>query len=197
MGKSRSRWGSERPSYRAKAEHCQRVDVRQWVRGDYLRAGRWFKWSWHRNGDPSGSISVRVDSPTLVMFEYSVGIETQRQSIKQVISISRLPCYFGGTRAMFCCPACGRAAALLYMRGSRFACRRCQQISYMSQSEDTMARTWRKQTKVETRLDDHLQRPKGMRLRTYEGLLAAVHHCEDVRDSTLYVTMKRLGYSLD
>lgn len=152
-------------------------------------------WSWHRDGEPSGSIGVRVESPGLVMLEFSVGSETQRQSIKQAISIFRLPCHFGGYRAMFRCPICGRAAALLYVRGSRFACRACQRVAYSSQSEDLMDRAWRKQNKAEAQLGENWKRPRGMRHATYERLLTTIHDCEDVRNLTLCVMIRRLGLS--
>lgn len=150
-------------------------------------------WSWHRDGEPSGSIGVRVESPSLVSLEYSIGDKAQRQSIKQAVSVSRLPCHFGGSRAMFSCPVCGRAAALLYMRFGRFACRACQRVAYCSQSEDLMGRAWRKQNKAEARLGENMQRPRGMRHATYERLLATIRDCEDDRDATLHTMIKRLG----
>ena len=71
------------------------------------------------------------------------------------------------------------------MRWGRFACRRCQQVSYTSQAEDVLARMWRKQAKIEGRLGENWGRPKGMRRNTYETLMAVLFDCEERRDLVL------------
>lgn len=74
---------------------------------------------------------------------------------------------------------------MLYLRSGRFACRHCQRVSHASQSEDALARLWRKQSKIEARLGDYWRRPKGMRRRTYDLLVAALVHYEELRETAL------------
>ena len=68
------------------------------------------------------------------------------------------------------------------MRAGRFACRHCQRVSYSSQSCDLLDRMWRKQTRIEARLGEHWQRPKGMRHHTYDRLLDQLEVCEQRRE---------------
>ena len=150
-----------------------------------------------RDGEPSGSIGVRVHDPQSLSLEYSVIEDGHRRSANQAITVVRLPCRYGGSRAMFQCPVCWCRCMLLYMRASRFACRQCQRVAYSSQSEDLMGRAWRKQQKAEAKLGEHWQRPRGMRTATYERLMQSIWDCEEERDATLWKTFARLGLSLD
>lgn len=78
------------------------------------------------------------------------------------------------------------------MRSSRFACRKCHRIVYASQSEDACARTWRKQAKLEARLDEDWARPKGMHRRTRDDVVDRLCLCENRRDEALAVFIGRL-----
>ena len=52
--------------------------------------------------------------------------------------------------------------AVLYLRAATgFSCRKCAKVAYLSQSEDVIARAWRKQSKIERRLGIHRTRPEG------------------------------------
>lgn len=60
------------------------------------------------------------------------------------IGLTQTPCHFGGHRRWFICPCCDKRMGFLYMRHGRFACRRCNRISYESQSGDAEDRLiWR------------------------------------------------------
>lgn len=193
MGKGGSRYGAGRPGYRAKAEHLQRVDIRQWQQRGYLRAGLHFSWSWTRGGEPTGSIGVQVFGPDSLRLQYSiVGNDDQRHDASQSIGIDRTQCNYGGARPWFVCPVCHRRAGLLYLRAGRFACRQCQRVAYASQSCDALDRMWRKQAKIEARLGDNWKRPKGMRRHTHERLIDALVDCEDLRDQAFRVMAARL-----
>jgi hypothetical protein len=72
--------------------------------------------------------------------------------------------------------------------GGRFgvaACRHGQRVSYSSQSGDVLDRMWRKQSKIEARSGRHWQRPKGMRLKTYDRLMQLLLACEGRREEAL------------
>ncbi len=182
MAKGGQRWGAGRPGYRAKGEQLKRVDVRQWARLGYLTRACTFSWRWSIGGESAGSISITVHSPHALSLQYSVTINDEQRTINDTVELLHTPCNLGGTRQWFSCPRCARPVAVLYMRSGRFACRHCQRVAYSSQSEDVMGRTWIKQRKLEARLGEHWQRPKGMRYATYERLLDRLHDCEAQRD---------------
>lgn len=194
MGKGGMRWGAGRPSYRAKAEQLQRVDIRAWHRRGYLSPGRSFTWSWRMGDEPVGSINVLIEDPHLLRLRYMVGDGDDRRDGSQAIRLAYTPCHFGGGRPWLTCPQCQRRAGLLYMRWGRFACRLCQRVAYASQSDDLVGAAWRRQARIEARLGENWQRPKGMRRQTYERLLAALSDCESQRDWALVRAIERLGW---
>jgi hypothetical protein len=191
MAKGGARLGAGRPAYKVKGEQLQRIDVRIWARRGMLKGPGWFTWSWSRGGEPTGSIGARVDSTTAVTLQYTATIQGDRRDVSERVAIEQVPCNFGGTRPWFCCTRCARQVAVLYLRGGRFACRHCQRLTYSSQSEDLLDRTWSKQRKIEARLGENWQRPKGMRQRTYERLWESLMDCERLRDEAFSVVVQR------
>ena len=192
MGTGGMRCGAGRPGYKVKAEHLLRVDIGRWHRGDYLRAGRSFSWSWHCGDEPSGNIKVLVHGADSLALEYMVGSDSQRRDGSQTIRLAHTACNYGKSRPWFVGPVCQRRAGVLYMRAGRFACRCCQRVSYASQSGDLMDRMWRKQSKIEARLGANWQWPKGMRRRTYEGLIHTLVSSEERREDLLCEFAARL-----
>ena len=183
MSKGGMRNGAGRPGYKVKAEQLQRVEIGRWHRGGYLRAGCSFTWAWNRGGEPNGEIGVLVHGAGSLALQYMVGSEGQRRDGSQTILLAHTACNYGNARPWFVCPVCQRRAGVLYLRAGRFACRHCQRVSYSSQSCDLMDRMWRKQSKIEGRLGEHWQRPKGMRLKTYERLTGQLAVCEQRRET--------------
>lgn len=192
MGRGGARTGAGRPGYKLKAEHTQRIDVRDWARRGLLRPGSGFSWSWHRGDEHTGSIGVNVVSASCVTLRYTYTLQNEPRNIADDIPVVRTGCAYGGTRPWFCCPRCARRAAVLYLRGGRFGCRKCQRVVYASQSEDVLDRMWRKQSKLERWLGKNWQRPKGMRLRTYEALRERIWDLERGRDEALADFVMRL-----
>lgn len=192
MSRGGSRWGAGRPGYRVKAELVQRLDVRQLARRGLLARPDGFTWRWHRDGEPAGSIGVVVDSGQSLTLRYSSGEPGTRRNVEQRVDLLATGCGLGGVRSWFACPCCGRRVALLYLRWGRFACRPCQRIAYGSQSEDVLARLWRKQAKIEARLGENWRRPKGMRQRTYARLLAQAEDCDEKRERAFDAMALRL-----
>jgi hypothetical protein len=62
-----------------------------------------------------------------------------------------------------------------------YACRKCNRISYFSQTEDALGRIWRRQVKIERRLGVDRERPPGMHQITSEWLLKQLATCEATR----------------
>lgn len=196
MGTGGMRLGAGRPGYRAKAEQLHRLDIRDLRRRDLLRCRCSFTWSWQRGGEHSGSIGLQVQSDELLTLRYTLTQDGKARDVVERVTLARQACRYGGSRAWFQCPCCARSVAVLYLRWSRFACRHCQQVAYSSQSEDVMDRTWRKQVKIEARLGQHWQRPKGMRQRTYRRLKNILIDCEERRESAFCVAAARLLASM-
>lgn len=72
-----------------------------------------------------------------------------------------------------------------------FACRKCQRISYASQSDDPLDALWRKQAKIEKKLGPDWQRPKGMRSATYDLVRQQIWDIEMRRDDALANYLER------
>lgn len=191
MGTGGMRWGAGRPGWHVKAEHCRSIDARRWAREGILRGPRSGGWAWWVDGEKTGSIGYASDGHAVTL-TYALNGEPMRQRVP----ILSTPCTYGGKRLWFGCPRCGRRVAMLYLRTLGFGCRRCCQIAYASQSEDAIGRAWRKESKIERKLGDGWTRPKGMRQRTYERLLATVVDCEERRDAALVQFLSRLGLKL-
>ena len=121
-----------------------------------------------------------------------VGSDDQRRDGSQTIWLAYTACNYGKSRPWFACPVCQRRAGVLYMRAGRFACRNCQRVSYASQSDDVLDRMWRKQTKIEKRLDENGRRPKGMRLHIFDGLQQKIWDLEGCRDDAFALFAAKL-----
>lgn len=182
MGRGGTRIGAGRPAMRVKAEHCMRIDVREWHRRGLLRPGGSGGWSWRNEGtgETVGSIGYRIE-PDSVVLDYSIDGAPSAQRV----ALPRSPCNFGGSRPWFVCPVRKERVAVLYLRGGRFACRHCQRVAYASQSDDVLGRTWRAQAKLEARLGQHMRRPKGMHRSTCAKLWSGIEACEERRESAL------------
>jgi hypothetical protein len=182
MGTGGSRYGAGRPASHLKAEYCKQLDIRRWQREGVLKAGRAGSWRWtsRETGEQTGAIGYRAEDDC-IRLDYSIDGKPSGQTVR----LNHSACTYGGTRPWFICPIRGEPVAILYLRAGRFACRRCQRLAYASQSEDTLGRMWRKQSKAEAKLGENWQRPKGMHKATRERLLSIIWQCEEWRDEAL------------
>lgn len=185
-----SRYGAGRPGWRAKAEGCLRLDVRQFKRRGLLFPGADFTWRWHygSGGDSAGSIGVRIGQRQLAL-QFSIN----GTNASHAVELDRTACTFGGSRQWFRCPRCHRRCLVLYLRNGIFGCRLCGGVAYTSQSEDVISRSWRRQQRVEALLGPDGARPKRMHRATHERLLAAVWACEEQREAGIARVLARYG----
>lgn len=190
MARGGSRYGAGRPGWKLKAESSFPLDVRKMHQAGGLRRGSLGNWEWTNNytGDVAGTIGFIAEAGG-VELRYSISGDLRRQ----YIAVEHTHCNFGGSRPWFICPVRGERVAVLYLRAGRFACRHCQRIAYGSQSEDLTGRAWRKQRKVEKRLDPDCERPKGMHATTYKRLLWKLERCETVRNYAMIRAFARMG----
>jgi hypothetical protein len=189
MGSGGWRFGAGRPAYHVKADSCLRLDLRDVVKRRLLGAGD-FSWRWKNSAtcEEVGSIGINSTQFCMVLSYSHNGVP-----ISERVEIDRTPCTFGGTRPWLRCPRCARRVAVLYLRSSRFVCRRCGGVVYGSQSEDAMGRAWRRQSRLEARLGADWRRPKGMHHRTHRKLMEAILACEQARDDALADFMIKAG----
>jgi hypothetical protein len=192
MGRGGYRYGAGRPAFRPKAEHCLRLDVRQIARRDLLRPCS-YSWHWTNSytGEETGAISITASASSLALSYSASG-----QPVSERVSITRTPCQFGGNRPWFQCPRCQGRVAVLYLRGGRFVCRACARVTYASQCEDVVGRSWRRQRKLEALLGENWARPKGMHHATRKRILNTIIECEDLRDRALDDYLVRMGVQL-
>ena len=118
-------------------EGCKSIDVRRLQRDKLLQPGRRFSWSWSRNGEPIGNISIETEDDAIVLDYLTRRNGTEWKDIRQRIPITWTACALGGRRPWFICAVyangryCGRRAAILYAGGDLFACRHCYGLSYL------------------------------------------------------------------
>lgn len=168
-----------------RAEDHLSADVRRWHRRDLLEPDTSFTASWGRySGDSSISVLVLGTPGELadaVSLSYSRGLPgEEKEDVAYRVPLEWTACNFGGGRPWFVCPGlhCGRRAALLYLGGRYFLCRRCQDLSYASQRErgssvPALHRCQRIRTKLggsANMTEPFPEKPKGMHWRTYSRL---------------------------
>lgn len=156
---------------RVKAEGCRRLDSTVWRRAGALEAGAAGIWRW----EDGCCIDYGVSADALTL-HFRLGC----LPVVQRVGIARRPsagCAAGGVWYWFRCPFCAARARRLYLRApphrtAGFGCAKCQEIAYTSQSEDRLARSWRRLHKVRAPLNPDGTRPPGMRVDVYSRLRA-------------------------
>lgn len=151
------------------------LDVRKLKRDGVLIPGYRFVSSWTRNGQPNGSISVMVNTGSVNLI-YRHGGDTG-QDMNYPVLIDWTPCNYGGKRAWWKCPCCGRRVAVLYS-GKMFACRHCHRLDYESTRTAPDSKPYERADNLRRRLgwcagvaNPQGDKPKGMHWKTYGRLL--------------------------
>lgn len=123
--------------------------------------------------------------------------------VRLPVIVDRLPCHFGGTRPLLCCPRCSRRCRKLYLCGGRFVCRTCTRAPYWTQTCSPDARMAHRIRRLQARLapdvdvDDYVldwvpDRPRGMRRATYRQLVDRLERVNDKYDAYLEPGLWRL-----
>lgn len=104
-------------------------------------------------------------------------LEISTEIVNYVIPYEKQPCHFGGFRYFFRCPLqnCNRRMRKLYYYRGVFACRKCLNLCYFSQ---TVKPSWRlsfQNEKIHKKLKklggSIFDKPKWMRWKTFDKLL--------------------------
>jgi len=191
MGAGGTRNGAGRPRYSLAAEQAQRIDIRLWHRGGYLREGRSFSWSWNRGGEPAGNIGVTINNGS-IRLGYSVSDGNGQRDGSQTITTTSTPCHYGGSRPWFCCPVCRDRAGLLYLRWGRFACRHCQRVTYQSQSGSALDRVCNRYHRLNAKVENG--KPKWQRWATFNRLFDRYYNASEQFDGLICGRLQKLGF---
>lgn len=187
MGSGGARGGAGRPGYRVKAEQLMRVDIREWHRRGLLWVGGRNTWSWTRGGERVGSITFSVSEQAINLI-YSL----DGRDASQTITRASTPCHYGGSRPWFRCPVCRSRTALLYMRAGRFACRKCQRVSYSTQSGTSHDRVCNLYHRLAAKLEDG--KPKWQRWATFNKLEDRFKRVGEAFDASILWRLEALGF---
>ena len=165
-----------------------------------LRPGAYTVWRWSRGGEEFASIGVHGGA-NAIRLSYSASGETSPdRRVDERVSVERRACPFGGERAVFRCPRCGRTVLNLHLRRTRFACRNCARLTYSSRRERGRDRQLRAANKLRDRLGGEpgalnpvAKRPKGMWRRTYARIVAEIQRRECIAIEEIAGLFSQLG----
>jgi len=192
---------------------CNRsIDASRLQKEGCLAPGWTGNWAWKCDDERVALISLQMEESALLLKYNFRRYGEEWESVIERVSITRIPCRFGGTRPYFKCPGvvngrhCGRRVIKLYGAGAYFLCRHCYRLSYESQRQDDLDRARQRAGKIRQRLggcpghDEPLpDRPKGMWSRKYERLLSelleAEAHADDVFIAHGTRLLARMGHS--
>lgn len=198
MGRGGSRYGAGRPGWRRKCENMLSLDIRKLAREGCLTPGRVGGWHWSCDGEPAGNIGYRAEPDCVRLIYTWTPHGSEPIKFDYPVWLSRTPCHYGGTRPWFICPRCGDLRAVIYgiARDGRFGCRDCLRLGYASEAEDVIDRCWRAQRKVEAKLTGEGEKPKAMRQRTFDRLMAKWEVLEDRKDEAFVIGLASLARRL-
>lgn len=184
-------YGSGRPAYKRKAEHCRSLDVNRFHREGCLKPGRQGDWVWSTDGEEVARIGYKTEAGQLVLnYRYRL-YDGEWEPITETVGITQVACNYGKSRPYFICPGvvnnrpCMRRVGKLFSGGRYFLCRHCYRVAYSSQSEPRYDRLLRRANKLRMELGGEpgtayliASRPKGMWQRTYERKRLEIEWCE-------------------
>jgi len=178
----------------------RRLDVRKMKREGCLEPGASGRWGWSRDGETVASVCYQA-LPGALRLVYNVTEQGKGpESLDYRVGLEWTPCYYGGARAWFLCPTCGRRVAILN-GGKVFACRHCQRLAHDCQRERPDDLAARQADKLRDRLgwipgalNGGGPKPKWMRWRTFRRLKAL--HDEHV-GRMLAGARERFGVEVD
>jgi len=160
-------WGKGRAQTHDTTDEYLRLDVRWLKREGYLKPGHSGMVHWKRHGERFASICFDVADNEITLRYRTRPRGEEWQERHYPVALEWMCCRFGGNRAWFRCPACGRRAAILY-GANIFRCRKCLRLVYESTREAPHYRALRKAQNIHEKLGgsgctfDPVFKPKGM-----------------------------------
>lgn len=174
-------FGSGRYGGKRCTEDLPALDVRRIQRAGLLTPGQSYNWQWSRNTEVIATIGIQAKSDSVVLDYRSrspARSSGEWETMTYPVRLDWTPCYLGGERVWWRCPAagCGRRVAVLF-GGRIFACRHCHHLAYLCQRETDDDRAARRAETLRRRLgwqpgilNGEGERPKGMHRSTFDRL---------------------------
>ena len=201
--------GRRKDRTRKTVESYWTLDVNQLSEKGCLRPGWSGTCQWINNNEVT-VINLRAEAERLCLsYALRVG-DGGREDVVDTISVVYLRCRFGGSRAYFICPGsgggteCGRRATKLRLSHRYFVCRKCNQLPYACQYENSGQRALRRANKLKQRLgigagvvEPLPDKPKGMWARTYGYLLHEILQAEISANEAQASWFERLSAQLE
>ena len=173
-------------------DYCS-LDINYLVKQGYLKSdifnmGGSLKWwsTWMDEKQARSSISFNIrtlpDEAPYFQAIYS-NTDTKEKFDYKIFLTTTWPNY-GGKRWWFICPInrCRKRVRKLYLTATYFACRKCLNLAYNSQSEPIHSRMLSKARKIHVKLggsgciDDEVCKPKGMHQKTFNRLIEKMEY---------------------
>lgn len=157
-----------------KCHQYNSIDLAWLRRKKLFNVGRWSSLTWSRAGRETGSIRIdcHADGVRLIYRQRKSGEDWQ--DVSEFVPLVETATAFGGRRQWFKCLSCGSRCRILY-GGAYFRCRRCYQLKYESQYENSSERACSQAHDIRKRLgqvgsleDPFPPKPKGMHWKTYQ-----------------------------
>jgi len=192
-------YGSGRSTGQPTVEQAIRLDIDQMMRRGIIRVGRHVAWEmsltlYDDDIDVKFESRARNAWNSWLRLRYSIADywTGEQLEIDDKMRLTTTQPHFGGLRWWFVCPRSNRRCRQLYLPlgGRHFWSRRAYRLGYASQREDAYDRALRRARKLCLRLggdpaDGELPaRPKRMRWRTYDRIIAKLDAAHRVVDGT-------------
>lgn len=158
----------------SKCEDYSSLDLAWLKREGLLKPNRSSSISFNRGGNESGGLTL-IAGPGGVRLIYRTRSyhEPDWQDIDEFIQFTFTDTNFGGRRKWFECPSCHYACRVLY-GGKYYRCRKCHNLKYDSQYEQSWSRSLAQARKLRMKLGGEAStdlpfplKPKGMHWKTY------------------------------
>lgn len=176
MARGGARWGAGRPAHRLKAEDTTALDVNYLAKNGYLIDGNWKRVYWKRLDEIRLTGLIKASDRHITI---DIG------STSHCLFLTQTSCHLGGYRHWFVCPSCQNRMGVLYLRNRCFGCRRCQKISYQSQSGDVEDRMVWKYHSLSDKVFNWKFRKAARFNRTYDKFLDVAEQFDDLVDRGL------------
>ena len=153
------------------------LDIRLLHCSGGLGPGELRTWSWTRSVSGVSRISMYAGDDAVTL-AYQVTYQSgESRDYSYPVRIEWTPCNYGGRRAWWVCPDCGRRVAVLW-GGRRYACRHCHDLAYKSTRTAPGSECYARANKIRARLgwgggvaSPPGNKPKGMHWSTYSRLI--------------------------
>jgi hypothetical protein len=167
---------NQRPSQYGRVDSTWSLDVMALHRAGWLKPGQW--------GTYCPGLNLLAKEGKLALMYDATFEDGTKRPIGETYDVVNSPRHFGGSIPYFICPGigCGRRVSKLYGNSGHFRCRQCSRLVYNCQYEGFVECAARQIDKIATKLESGNEfggRPKYMRRKTYEKLLARLHIIED------------------